>query len=492
LRLINVQNILYQGRPPMHFRKKNIQGILSGDYKIISVIPQRKKYFDIISPDDINVIKEQNLDIIIRLGFRILKGEILSASRYGIWSYHHGDNRVNRGGPAGVWEFLQSWEETGSMLQILTNDLDNGTVLYRSWAHTHRDFLNASINKYYWKSAAFLPRQVERLINQGPDKFFNEVKKENSNPHFYSNRLFKKPGNREFLMAISKKWLTLIVYFTTRILKREQWFLLYRFDKKGKLSTAGYQFKPLNPPKNRYWADPCVIFENGEYIIFFEDYAYKTNNGHISYLTLKENGAVSETKTALKRPYHLSYPFVFKHKEIFYMIPETQNNKTIELYKARNFPDEWEFVMNLMENVWACDTTILVRDGRLWMFTCMKEFEGDTCHDELFIFHADMLETTNWVAHDKNPIVSDVKKARPAGGFITIDETLFRISQNCAGAYGKSITLHEVVILNEYEYLEKDVSELLPQWNKHITRIHTLSFAKGLTVIDGFRKVSKL
>jgi len=31
---------------------------------------------------------------------------LLNASKYGVWSFHHADNSINRGGPAGFWEII--------------------------------------------------------------------------------------------------------------------------------------------------------------------------------------------------------------------------------------------------------------------------------------------------------------------------------------------------------------------------------------------------
>jgi len=94
----------------------------------IQVVTKQTKFSDIIQSDDIRKITQQNVDVFIRLGFRILRGEILKSSKYGIWSYHHGDNTVNRGGPAGIWELIEKWDETGVILQILTEDLDGGII----------------------------------------------------------------------------------------------------------------------------------------------------------------------------------------------------------------------------------------------------------------------------------------------------------------------------------------------------------------------------
>src|SRR5438128_4296021 len=103
---------------------------------VIKVKPKQTRYSDRIEDIDIEKIKKYEIDIFIRLGFRILRGEILKTAKYGVWSYHHGDNAVNRGGPAGFWEVFENQPVTGSVLQILTEDLDSGKILYKSFSAT--------------------------------------------------------------------------------------------------------------------------------------------------------------------------------------------------------------------------------------------------------------------------------------------------------------------------------------------------------------------
>jgi methionyl-tRNA formyltransferase len=92
-------------------------------------------------PDDaIEQIREKKLDVLIRFGFNILRGEILTAARYGVWSYHHGDNDYYRGGPAYFWEVLEGNPVSGATLQVLTEELDAGTVLYKGLFATHAGF----------------------------------------------------------------------------------------------------------------------------------------------------------------------------------------------------------------------------------------------------------------------------------------------------------------------------------------------------------------
>ena len=134
---LNILERVLIGKPgvlPDAFKAVDGTKLLAG-VQVVEVNPRRRKYSDYIDGNELARIQAHNIDVFIRLGFRILRGEILRSARYGVWSYHHGDNRVNRGGPAGYWEVMESALECGAVLQILTEDLDGGTVLNRSYSN---------------------------------------------------------------------------------------------------------------------------------------------------------------------------------------------------------------------------------------------------------------------------------------------------------------------------------------------------------------------
>ena len=70
----------------------------------IEVEPIGKKFVQRFPEDALEKIRSKDLDVLLRFGFNILHGDILKAARYGVWSYHHGDNDFYRGGPAHFWE----------------------------------------------------------------------------------------------------------------------------------------------------------------------------------------------------------------------------------------------------------------------------------------------------------------------------------------------------------------------------------------------------
>lgn len=479
----------YIRNEPDAFAPKDLQEHLK-NIPVMEVVVTGKKHSDYFSPEDVTAIKKFEIDVFIRLGFRILKGDILTAAKYGIWSYHHGDNFINRGGPAGVWEIFEKSSTTGSVLQILTEDLDNGKILYRSWSATDPSIIR-NLNNYYWKSLSFLPRKLKQLYEIGGPAFLEKIETENNKLAFYSNRLYKTPTNFRFLVLLIShvmKWLRLRIW---NLFNFEQWILLYHFSKEPSISTSIYKYKSLIPPKDRFWADPFVMFKNSRYYIFIEEYIYKNKRGHISLIEMDEEGNMTSPVPVLERSYHLSYPFIFEHNTELYMIPETFDNKTIELYKSKNFPCQWEFDRVIMNNIEAVDSTIYFHNNKYWLFTNIKERKGASVMDELYIFYTDDPLTGNWLPHTCNPVISDVRKARSAGRLFIFNGLLYRPSQDCSVKYGYRVIFNEVVVLNENEYKERISSSISPDWNSKVIGTHTFSYDKNLTFIDALIKRKK-
>ncbi|MGN6569256.1 MAG: glucosamine inositolphosphorylceramide transferase family protein [Flavipsychrobacter sp.] len=458
----------------------------------VSVKPIQKKFSDTIIPDDIEKIKSYNIDVFLRFGFRILKGDILTIAKYGVWSYHHGDNTINRGMPAGTWEFLEKWPTTGSILQILSDELDGGQLLYRSQSATNTSYLNENRNNYYWKSAAFVPRMLKKLYEDRNNFIEKHVSPINQHPEFYSNKLYRNPGNAViFKKILSKGWDAIKTRFNS-LFYLNQWLLMYSLSKAEKPSFELYKYKKIIPPKDRFWADPHVVYNDNKYYIFFEEVLYSEKNGRISVIEMDERGNYSSPQIALKTDYHLSYPFMLEADGKQYMIPETRANRSIELYETDNFPLGWKLKMKLMENVDAVDTTILFYNNKWWLFTNMREYDGASTSDELFLFYADDLLTKNWTPHPLNPIVSDFLNARPAGRVFIHNGNLYRPAQICTPFYGWGVAINHISKLTEQEYQETTVSSIKPHWEKNVRQVHTLSYCNKLTVIDANIRRSRI
>ena len=476
---------------PNAFKIKNTIKLLE-EIPLIKTKPVSTKFSDHFVKDDLQKIKDFNLDVLIRFGFKILRGDILNCAKYGVWSYHHGDNDINRGGPAGYWEVIEKNNVTGSILQILNEDLDNGQILFKSFSATNKNSINRNRNNFYWKSLSFLPRKLEELHRLGNEKFFNIIKKENQNLKIYSNKLYTKNSLNNWFMI---KYILAYLFrgIKTKILNQiyfNQWFILFSIGKG--MSTSIWRFKKIIPPKDRFYADPFVIRENEINYVFIEELIYKTNKGHISVIEVDDSGNFNKPIKIIDKKYHLSYPHVFKNEKDYFLIPDSSSNKTIELYKCVEFPYKWEFHMTLMENIRAVDSTIFYYKNKYWLFTNIVENEGASSWDELFLFYADRLETKTWNPHPMNPIISDVRKSRPAGNIFIRDGKIIRPSQDCSVRYGYGVKLNEIITINENEYKEIEIDSIEPNWEEKVKGVHTFNCNENFTIIDGINRRRRL
>lgn len=445
-----------------------------------------EEYFD---PSDIRRIQEYGLDLLIKLGFGTLGGEILSTAQNGVWAYD--PCKFNEKGESflGFWEVFKNLPDASASLVRLGNDSKKHEVLFQSWFSIYPLSPAQSRNSCLWAASSFLPREIERLQRLGIDQYNLEIKQFNTKSH-PEKRELHGPAYPLTLKQILNHFVSVISELYQRAFYHDCWHLLINMGGGDDLNFQ--KSRKVVPPRDRFWADPHVQQKDGRYYIFVEEYLYNKKKGHISVIEMDQQGNYRNPVKILERDYHFSYPFVFEHGNRYYMIPESAGHKTIELYECVEFPYKWQFKMNLMENIRAVDTTLFFYQETWWLFTAITENEGAFPQLELYLFFADDPFTTKWTPHPKNPIVSDVKKARPAGKIFTRDQKIFRPSQNCSGNYGNSFDLNEVLVLSKTEYIERKTISVKPNWDKKLRATHTYSKEGQFTIIDALMKRSKL
>ncbi len=232
--------------------------------------------------------------------------------------------------------------------------------------------------------------------------------------------------------------------------------------------------KNLGDKRVQYVADPFLVAKNGIYYMFFE--VLKNNKGIIGLAASKDCRKWKFKKIILEEPFHLSYPFIFNWEGKYYMLPESQQTKSVRLYEANNFPDGWRFVKTLLEGKNFVDPTIFYSKNKFWLFV------SDTSDSNLYLYYSDSLKD-GWEEHPKNPIIKDnLSMARPGGNVIEIENKLIRIAQDDLKDYGYAVRAFEITKLNTQEYEEKELAEspLLKAsgrgWNKD--GMHQLSVCR--------------
>lgn len=449
----------------------------------MTVVPIRKRFVHRFPPAAIEAIRAKQLDVLIRFGFNILRGDILTSANYGVWSYHHGDGDYYRGGPAHFWEVYESNPISGAMLQILTEELDAGKVLYKGLFETCPGISRTrNCVQPYWGASTFMIQKLHELHQYGWDYVQSHIVPHSS--YLGKKKIYTAPSNSEML-----KWLgpVLIRKSFLRVVRRpriEHWRLAFRSGQTlpdtqaAALDLRGFRW--IDSPKGRFYADPFLIEESGKVWVFFEDLDYSTQRGAISCAEVQKAG-IGPPITVLERPYHLSYPCIFRDGNNIYIIPESGSNGTIELYRCVSFPDKWEFEKELFK-ARAVDTNIWIEDGVYWFFSTFQEARG--LATQLWLFSANTL-TGDWTPHPANPISTDVRNSRNAGAIFRHNGKLFRPSQDCSKHYGYSFTLNEIVVWDQTQYQEKPMMTVDPVWAPGLVATHSYANIGDLEVIDG-------
>lgn len=456
------------------FNKYDLTGM---NFDVINVYPNISESGISLTYDDedLKKIKEANINLLVRGGKGILRGEILSCCPNGIISFHHADNDVNRGGPAGFWEVYKQEPRTGFIIQRLKEQLDGGEVLYKGFIRTEW-YYSLNKAKLYEVSSPFLHKTIEEITGEN-----SALRSYPKRP--YSESLFTSPSVFQiFTYLITTAGIFLYKKVNQFFGRAIRWNVAYQFTELWQDSEIRHSVKIPNP-KNRFLADPFLVKRNNKHYCFVEDFDYSNKQGSISVYEIDKDGHKDLGK-ALVEDFHLAYPFIFEYEGELYMCPETQEKGDIRLYKCVDFPLKWEFERTIMENVSAVDSCIIFHEDKWWLFSNMDYSIVGEHFSQLHIFHNSSPISNNWIPHKNNPVIFDPLKARN-GGFIIDKSKLYRIYQRQAfNLYGRAFGVAEIKSLRNEEYIEESLYEVEPRFFPGITGTHTFNYSEGLLVLD--------
>ena len=426
--------------------------------------------------DDLKRIKELDCDVLIRCGSGILKGEILEVTEFGVISLHHGDNTKFRGGPPGFWEVLFKESQTGFIVQKLTDTLDGGVVVARGSVGTKPLFTwNCS---YVIQQSSFAICKVLSQIAKNR-KLPDPLHQDELGP------IYKLPSTINSLRYISSTSLLLFRKALQRILNSSPMWRVFIFDSNWTEidKTRGVE---IPNPKGCFSADPFLISsEIGEFL-FVEEFSYEQKKAHIAVYDVS-TPAPRRLGIALNEDFHVSFPYVFHYENNFYMCPETIASRQVRLYKATNFPVDWELHSVLLDDVCAADPLILFIDGKFWLLANLDPKCSGDSHSMLSIFYSDSLQNKPWLSSESNPVLFDASCARN-GGLVFTNELKMRFGQvQGFNLYGERLRAFEIVKINEVDYEEVEVPLPKPNIGSAYIGMHHLSSIGSKTVVDIFK-----
>jgi len=445
--------------------------------EVIPVEPIRKKFSDYFPEDALKSVQTHQPDLLIRFGFRILRGKILSVAPHGILSLHHGDTAAYRGGPPAFWEVVRKEPVTAVSLQVLTETLDAGVVLAKTFLRTDQTSFYRNQQKIYWAGKQLYKDQLLELSKKGLAQYFEE--KKNKFTGETKGYLYRNPDNlKSFQILCSYLWRTL-----TRRLKakaqHEQWQVVIQNKHQPDIYNSSNNNAKIEliPPADRIWADPCLVRKNGKHYLFIEEKLNAKKNAHLSVFRLNEDGQPEEKmpEKILEEPFHLSYPFVFEWKGSHFMVPESGDAKKVILYETTDFPYNWKPVRVLLEGAQYYDATLYHHTDGYWYLFCTQKADDRFSSDAyLHLYYSKDLLHEPFQPHPMNPLITDVRGARPAGALFIQEGKLIRPAQCCAPRYGYGI----------YFYKEIKIAERMPPANSSILGMHTYQHASGFEITD--------
>lgn len=439
----------------------------------IECTAERKgKYSDYFNDEDIALLKNMKLDFILRFGYNILRGDVLQTAKFGIWSYHHGDERAFRGGPPAFWEIIRKAPSTGVVFQKLTSKLDSGCILLR------RDYITVFHS---------FREMRQRLLAENTDMPFLAVRKYiiNAEPVPESTesqaKIFHIPGNFRTLWFLIQLCYNRIIFYLKREFLYEKWGLVYGQHRISQsvdflnIENKIYNCKQiLSEEKYRFFADPFVLQSGSDVSVVFENFSYKSGLGHLS--VWDRNSGV---KDLMIKPIHMSFPFVFRHKEALWIIPEESENNHCYAYEwsADGLSDNKFLIINQA----VVDPVLMEYDGMYYLFCGLK---NDLPNEKLFVFYSESFNGP-YKPHFLNPVKVSAAGSRNAGNFISLEGDMLRPSQVYKYFYGHNMLINRVVKLSPQQFNEVEFASISPKiFSQKSIGTHTFSLSGDHFVAD--------
>lgn len=245
----------------------------------------------------------------------------------------------------------------------------------------------------------------------------------------------------------------------------------------------------IQGPKLGYFADPFRLSWMGEMWVFVERFDYIRNKGRIVAISLatEQEVAVEGEGQFGEISCHASFPFLLERSGALYMIPETNQRRTVDLYQCTEFPRKWRLVRRLLTDVDAADSMLIRKDGIDYLLTSVQEQEGNR---HLEIHMSPDVFATPLEPHPMNARRHYAKESfgtGRCGGFLGFDDRgrLLRFMQRSSRYYGEGGQWMEITELSPNSFSERPLKAVeLPEGFPERSNSHHLSFNGGEFIWD--------
>ena len=450
---------------------------ISSIYRTRKFVQVYKKEMDgreYVDWSDMKAIAHINPDILVQIDSPQPPAGISNAAKFGLLELIYSPATLEVAPRPGFWTSYYRKNKTEFQIRHYQHGIDSGTLLL------HGSFATKLLFSENYQS----------LVRQANAQLVLLILKIVRNVKFLPRR---KERGFDFACASPPGSLALLAYIFKSSYRVGRKFLRCAFNIKQKWSLAltigpwvhanERDIFRIEPPPGKFWADPFLFEHSDQLYCFVEEYDYKTKKGHISVLSIKDEKAM-KIGSCLEKPFHLSFPYIFRYEGNIYMCPEASESNEITIYRSQMFPLKWNVHSTEMSGIAAADTMIFEFDGKWWMFTNIDTSGTHDYCSALHIFYSDKPVHGSWNAHAMNPVIVDSRGGRN-GGLIIQDGRIFRGAQvQGYDQYGQRLIVSEIVLLNEFEYVEAECKEFAPIPHTGLVGVHHISTTGNMTVVD--------
>lgn len=232
-------------------------------------------------------------------------------------------------------------------------------------------------------------------------------------------------------------------------------------------------------PTNRFsYADPFVFEYEGKTAVFVELMDKKYGWGTIGVFEIID-GKIQPFKEIIREKNHMSFPNVFIHNGVVYMIPETYGANDVHMYRCVDFPYSWEKTNPLIEGVKLVDHSLIELDKE----TYIVSYDLDSNSSRCFVLNWNRMKLEEFYPE------GDYCKERPGGTFFYENVDLKRVIQDCRNTYGDYLKIYFVNKLNREVFDEKfekeiRIEDIKFKGSNKFEHIHQYSKSDNYDVID--------
>lgn len=431
-----------------------------------------------------HALQPHALDVLLALGSPPDPQVLAPLARYGVWWFEHGHD--HKSGLPGLWEIDVDQPATYGAIRALRAG-EAPTVVASTVSATHRYSVFLTQNHAYWKAARLFVRALTALAQHGWERLPDGPPPTTVPPLAAS---WAPLSSGRVLTLVGRVLTRYVVDGLDRNLFDHRWSIVRRPHAPAPADRPAPWQRLIDPAAGWSHADPFPIEVDGTTHLFFEQIRVRNGKGVIAHATIGADGRPTPARTVIDEPFHVSYPLVFPWRGEWYMMPEMRQAGRIDLYRAIEFPFRWVREQTLIADCRASDPTLVEHEGRVWLFAAVSA-SGGPAVDELCAYYADDIHGP-WTPHPKNPIVTDVRTARPAGRFLRDAEGLIRPGQDCSVRYGYRVSLNRIHTLTPTEYREAPCGTVGPDVLPGGLACHTFNVCSGLEWSDVLQRSLRL